>query len=102
MIRTAGMAKGTPDWQLDRMYETDTEKVLEKAYADDVPVYEVTDKIGIAYANICSAVTALCRAADIADKLGKAENLDKLIERLEDLQTDVKAEKLRLEGRSVM
>ena len=102
MIRTAGMAKGTPDWQLDRMYETDTIRALEKAYGDETPMYEVTDKVGNAYDSICNAITAMCKAADIADKLGKAENLEKFIERLEDLQCDVRAEKLRLEGRSVM
>lgn len=33
-MATAGMCKGTPDWQLDRLFETDTAKRLEEAYAD--------------------------------------------------------------------
>lgn len=44
-VRTAGMAKGTPDWQLDRMYETDTAKALEKAYAEEPEYIEPIEEL---------------------------------------------------------
>lgn len=33
LTHRAGDVTGTPDWQLDRMYETETERELERQYA---------------------------------------------------------------------
>ena len=94
------MVQGTPDWQLDRFYETDTARMLEKAYAEEPPMYEVTDKIGSADDFLGQAINALCKAADFADEYGKAEVLDDLIAKLEDIRCDIQSEKRKFEGRA--
>ena len=38
VVRTAGMCNGTPDWQLDRMFETDSAKQFEEAFGE-IPDY---------------------------------------------------------------
>lgn len=101
MVRTAGMVQGTPDWQLDRAYETETAEMLEKVMADDdFPAYEVTDRIANADYHIGQAISLLCKAADIADEYGRAKELDELIERIEEFRCDMKAEKRRISGRA--
>lgn len=82
---TAGMCKGTPDWQLDRMYETDTERVLEKVYAeDDFPISSVKSEFSIASHHLGQAVVHLIRAANEAEKYGRNKQIDDLIEKLDD------------------
>ena len=84
-MTTAGMCKGTPDWQLDRMFETDTANVLEKVYAeDDFPISSVKSEFNIASFHLGQAVNHLIRAARKAEKFGKQEQIDGLIEKLDD------------------
>lgn len=90
MAMLAGMVSGTPDWQLDRAYETDTAEALEKAYAeDDFPVSHVADEFGMAKYEIGQAVVHIVRAANIADKYGKADPIDDLIEKLENFEDEM-------------
>ena len=95
------MANTVTDWQLDRMYETETAEMLEKAFnsEDFFPASNVADMIGNADYHIGQAVTILCGAADLACGYGKAKVLDELIERLEDFRCDMNAEKRRTEGK---
>ena len=37
MIKTAGMVQGTPDWQLDRMYETESARMWEGQQEQALP-----------------------------------------------------------------
>jgi len=84
-MATAGMCKGTPDWQLDRMYETDTANVLEKVYAeDDFPISSVKSEFSMATHFLGQAVVHLIRAANEAEKYGKHKQIDELIEKLDD------------------
>ena len=84
-MRTAGMVQGTPDWQLDRMYETETAEMLEKAYADDdFPFSIVKDEFSMARHFIGQAVVHLVRAANYAEPYHKDSPIDDLIDRLED------------------
>ena len=84
IVKTAGMANGTPDWQLDRMFETDTERVLERQYADDFPIAIVQSEFDMARHHLGQAVVHLIRAAEQADHFGKAKPIDDLIEKLDD------------------
>ena len=85
MARTAGMCKGTPDWQLDRMYETDTARILEKVYAeDDFPISSVKSDFNRASFHLGQAVNHLIRAAKKAEKYGRNQQIDSLIEKLDD------------------
>ena len=100
MVRTAGMVRGTLDWQLDRMYETETEEILEKQYReDDFPGSVVASDIDTAAYHIGQAVSFLCRAYSLADRYGKGGPIDELIGRLEDFRCDMEAERDRMEGR---
>ena len=101
MATTAGMVKGTPDWQLDMMYETDTARMLEKAFnsEDFFPASNVADMISNADYHIGQAVTFLCSAADLANGFGKSQPIDDLIGRLEDFRCDMNAHRRKLEGK---
>lgn len=84
-MTTAGMCKGTPDWQLDRMYETDTERVLEKVYADDdFPMSDIQAEFCRATYYIGLAVDHLLRASKTAERYEKEKPIDDLIEKLDD------------------
>ena len=85
IAKTAGMVQGTPDWQLDRMYETETEKILEEQYAeDDFPISDIESDFCRAKYYIGLAVDYMNRAAKEAERYGKEKPIDDLIERLED------------------
>lgn len=84
-MTTTGMCNGTPDWQLDRMFETDTANVLQKVYAeDDFPISSVKSEFNRASFHLGQAVNHLIRAAREAEKYGKHERIDGLIEKLDD------------------
>lgn len=85
MIKTAGMVQGTPDWQLDRAYETETAEMLEAAYQDDqFPFYSIESSFSEARYYIGQAVEHLSRAAEEAAEYGEADPIDALIEKLDD------------------
>ena len=84
-MKRAGDVIGTPDWQLDRMYETETAEILEKAYAeDDFPLSDIQAEFSRATYYIGLAVDHLLRASSTADRHGKAKPIDDLIEKLDD------------------
>ena len=99
-VRTAGMAHGTPDWQLDRMYETETAAVLEKHMnsAEDFPRADIASDMSSADYHIGQAIIFLARAANTADPFGKAEPIDELLQRLEDYRIDMKEYRETLGG----
>ena len=100
IVRTAGMVQGTPDWQLDRAYETETAQKLEEAYAeDDFPYHMVEDEFSMAKEGISHAVRHLIRAANYADPYGKAQPIDDLIEKLdEDFDDEMRKVLKKLKG----
>lgn len=84
-MKRAGDVIGTPDWQLDRMYETDTVRELEKAYAeDDLPLADIQTDFSRASYYLGLAVNQLIRAAKTAERYGKHRKIDELIEKLDD------------------
>ena len=85
MTKTAGMVHGTPDWQLDRLFETDTAAELERQYAEeDLPISQVESQFDRAGYHIGQAVDHLIRAADAADPCGRAQIIDDLVNKLDD------------------
>lgn len=84
-MKRAGDVIGTPDWQLDRMYETETAKDLERAYSeDDFPVSSIEDEFNDAKYHIRQAVRHIIRAANTAEKFGREKPIDELIQELDD------------------
>lgn len=85
-MKRAGDVIGTPDWQLDRMYETETERKLEKIMFsdDDFPITIIESDFTQAQRYLDQAVRKLCEAAKLADPYGKADKIDDLINKLED------------------
>ena len=102
IVRTAGMVQGTPDWQLDRAYETETARKLEEAYAEgeeDFPISRIESEFSMAKDGISHAVRHLIRAADCADPFGKAQPIDDLIEKLdEDFDDEMRKVLKKLKG----
>ena len=67
------------------MYETDTEQVLERVYADDdFPISSVKSEFSMASHYLGQAVMHLIRAANQAKKYGKHKQIDELIEKIDD------------------
>ena len=99
MAITMEMPRVTADWQLDRAYETDTAAALERAMNtdDDFPRTDIASDMSDADHFIGQAIQKLCTAADMADKFGKAKELDELIARLEDFRCDANAYRKGLE-----
>lgn len=84
-MKRAGDVVGTPDWQLDRMYETETAEMLERAYShDDFPLSDIKDEFGRATYYLGLAVDHLIRASRTAESYGKEKPIDELIEKLDD------------------
>ena len=84
MVATAGRV-GTPDWQLDRMYETDTARILEKAYReDDFPISSIKSEFDRANYYIGLAIEHFCRAANEAELWGRDQPINDLIDVLQD------------------
>ena len=63
-IKRAGDVIGTPDWQLDRMYETETERVLEKVYAEGTDYSEQIKELEKARETLDKVIDNLLNAED--------------------------------------
>lgn len=63
-IKRAGDVVGTPDWQLDRMYETETEKKLAEAYAEGFDFSEQIKELEEARKTLDSVIDNLLIAED--------------------------------------
>ena len=85
-MNKAGDVVGTPDWQLDRMFETDTEEMLEKAYAEgiQIPVTSIASEFSRATYYLGLAVDHMIRAANDAEPFGKHKKIEALIEMMDD------------------
>lgn len=84
-MKKAGDVIGTPDWQLDRMYETETAEKLEEVYADDdFPLSDIQSDFSRATYYLGLAVGHLIRAANTAERYGKHKKIDELIQKLDD------------------
>ena len=95
IVRTAGMVNGTPDWQLDRMYETDTAKKLEQVYADEPDYTKQIDALKAVRKTLESVVDNLLAAEDELDNTPFEDSygvkIREMIYRVEDVDCDVGA-----------
>lgn len=100
VVKTAGMVTGTPDWQLDRLYEIATEKKLHDSMFtdDDFPATNIADFLSQVDYFIGQADIKLARAGDLAEGWDRAKGIDGLIERLEELRCDINSERRKLCG----
>lgn len=98
MVRTAGMANGTPDWQLDRMYETETEKILEQQYNDDFPATSVVSDMSAADYHIGQALMFLYRAAGNCTGSEWEKVMDRLTDSLEAYRDGMRLHRNNIEG----
>lgn len=93
-IRKAGDVVGTPDWQLDRMYETETERILEKVYADGPDYSEQIKELETARKTLDKVIDNLLIAED--DLIGTEHEtsygikIRDAIHSVEDIDCDVK------------
>lgn len=91
LVRTAAVV-GTPDWQLDRMYETDTAQKLEESMNSEFRDFQnsvVCGDISAADYEIGQALVKLCSAGNQTENTPFQAEMDALIERLEDLRCDM-------------
>lgn len=94
MAMLAGMTRGTPDWQLDRAYEQESERLWEAQNAHDEAWNKMLDAVGylnVALEHLDKATTSLVGAKDKLDGLPSEYRLGSLIDSYEDLVCDIRA-----------
>lgn len=87
-IRRAGDVTGTPDWQLDRMYETDTAAALEKAYAEP-DITEQVKELEEARRTLDRVVDNLLAAEDAIGESPLADKIRQAMYEVQDIDCDV-------------
>ena len=94
-IKRAGDVTGTPDWQLDRMYETETECELERQYADGDDYSGIVKVLGDAEKKLDDVVDDLLYAAEELEKaygsLTSSEKSMALMRKVEGIGCDVRS-----------
>ena len=94
-IRRAGDVVGTPDWQLDRLYETDTERLLEKVYAEDEDYSSIIKVLDDVDRKLDDVVDDLLYAAEELEKayqcLNSSEKSMELLRKVEGIGCDVRS-----------
>lgn len=98
-IRRAGDVTGIPGWQMDRLFETDNERFLEKNQQEDFNQPLVVAALNSAYFLLGQADFQICHAGDNAEYTQWETEIDAMIERLEDFRCDLHALTKKIEGR---
>lgn len=89
MVRTAGMAHGTADWQLDLMRERENARIWESQQRTEQD-YLVMSKLEAALNAINVAESKLGTAADYAEGTSFEVKIQSVIDSLEQLETDIR------------
>lgn len=99
-VRTAGMVQGTPDWQLDRMYETESAQMWAEGNRYDI-IYSLAD----ARSDLGDAMRYLEEAVKDAEDWHSCEgkirsmidSVEALMDEIKDLKTELEREvKMRI------
>lgn len=100
-IRRAGDVTGVPGWQMDRLFETDNARFLEKNQQEDFNQPLVVAALNSAYFLLGQADIQICHAGDNAEGTQWEKGIDSMIERLEELRCDLDALTKKIEGREM-
>lgn len=89
MVRTAGMAHGTADWQLDLMRENENARIWESRQRTEQD-YLVVAKLEAALNAVFTAESKLGTAADYAEGTPLENKIQSIISSLELLEIDIR------------
>ena len=96
IVRTAGMVNGTPDWQLDRMYEAKSARMWEEQNARDKAwdrMIEACGYLNVVGEHLDKALTSLIGAKDEVEGLDCEWKIGSIMDSCEELMCEV--EKIR-------
>ena len=109
MEKTAGMVHGTPDWQLDRMYEEESARIWAQQNAEPAePVMRISGKKRLeAWSYIEVAILAdldlaeewLISAHGIIRNTPQGDKLAGLIDQITDLRMDLRQIQQEIKGK---
>ena len=89
MAATAGMARGTADWQLDLMRENENARIWESRQRTDND-YQVISKLEAALEAVYSAESRLAGAAACAEGTPLDDRIMSIISSMELLEIDIR------------
>lgn len=89
MVRTAGMAQGTADWQLDLMRENENARIWESRQRSEND-YLVISKLEAALNAVFGAESRLCDAMAYAEGTEAEDKIQKILDSMELLEIDIR------------
>lgn len=108
MEKTAGMVQGTPDWQLDRMWETESAKIWEALNAEPVSATQKLDgkKRRIAcgmiemmlHMDMAPALEWIAQAYNEVENTPAGDRLAMIYDRMSDIKTDLRCIAAEIKG----
>lgn len=96
IVRTAGMVNGTPDWQLDLMWEGESARIWEEQNAPDPYETQMKNaaidmKCACGDTGISKAIYYLMDAQEELKGTPMEDKVGSLIEVLEDIECDIRS-----------
>lgn len=88
IVRTAGMVQGTPDWQLDRMYEAECARKWEEQNKED-SILRAIEKLNDALSLVFKAESRLGSAADKVNGTPMDDKIMSVLDTMELLEVDI-------------
>ena len=89
LVRTAGMARGTADWQLDQMRENENARIWESQQRTD-EAWQVVSRLERAFNALLSAESRLCDAMAYAEGTEAEDKIQKILDSMELLECDIR------------
>ena len=89
MTKTAGMVHGTPDWQLDHMYEAEGARIWEEQNRE-MPVSDIDYALGDAWTQLCTVCDKLAEAAEHADGFPVEQRIMSMLSGVEEMQDEIR------------
>lgn len=90
MAMLAGRVSGTPDWQLDRLREKESERLWEDQNSVDDHIAEAVRHLRNAINGLCGVETSLVDVADSLDGLPMTGRIMSVVYDLEGLECDLR------------
>ena len=95
MAMLAGRVSGTPDWQLDRLYEKESEQLWDAQNSIDEHIAEAVKHLKNAINGLSGVETSLVDVADSLDGLPIASRIMSVFYDLEHLECDLRKARKR-------
>ena len=92
MVRTAGMVQGTPDWQLDRMYEGESSKAWEaqNTRTDGETLRQAAKSLDYAIGELDDACDSVNEAAEALVDTPEGDRVRSILDEMEEVLKSIR------------